>query len=163
MANGNGDTAVRPAEVTVAPRAAVMDHPVVMPGVGQGTSGATGGLPASGLPAQSPAATEVPTGARAAAEGASTVAALQAAAREVAAHRDAARQNVLLGHLLKMADAYAATGKLRQATEAYFEILGRDDEAPAAATARQRLMTIAETYEHDNKFHQARSLFERLL
>jgi len=153
MGNGNGETAaVHPAEAVAGPRAAVADQP------------ARTDSPAVPSTQDGPAAPAAEQGAAAGAHpSASEVIARRAAANQVAADKEAARQAPVMAHLLRMADAYAAANKLRMAAEAYFEILQRAGDTPVGECARQRLMAIAENYERENKFHQARSLYERLL
>ena len=69
----------------------------------------------------------------------------------------------LLMKLLKMADAYAAAGATRVATDLYFTIVERHGETPQADRAQQRLMDIAQRYESAGGVRQARAIYERLL
>lgn len=69
----------------------------------------------------------------------------------------------LLGHLLKMADDYRASQSLRQAIEMYFMLVDGYAETLQARLARERLLEIAEKYEHNGKLHHARAIYERLL
>jgi len=166
MGSGNGDTApILPSDPPGASRMAVIDRPahadelaaMEKAGVIGPARGSSQGTAAAQSPPQPAATPEPPMSA------AEAAIARRHAANQVASDKEAARQAPVLVHLLRMADSYAAAHQMRQATEAYFEIMQRGDDTPVGDCARQRLMAIAEQYEHDNKFHQARSLFERLL
>lgn len=69
----------------------------------------------------------------------------------------------LLNRLLRMADSYRASGLLKQASEMYFELAEQHAPSGEGQVARERLVAIAETYEHLGQPRQARSLYERLL
>jgi hypothetical protein len=62
-------------------------------------------------------------------------------------------QSRVLAHLLKMADGYLAA-------RAVFEKHGGTQEA---GRAHERLLEIADHYEKAGEFHQARSIYERML
>ena len=64
-----------------------------------------------------------------------------------------------LERMVSMADRYL----LQQAVEIYRRLIERDGDSPAAGYARQRLLEIADHYEHTGEFHQARGIYERLL
>jgi hypothetical protein len=69
----------------------------------------------------------------------------------------------VLAHLLKMADGYLAAHAVRQAVAIYFEVLEEYSDTQEAGRARERLLEIADDYEKAGEFHQARSIYERML
>ena len=68
-----------------------------------------------------------------------------------------------LDGLLRMADAYRASGSLRQAMEMYYELAAGYLDAPQGREAEDRLLDIARDYERAGELRQARAIYERLL
>ena len=69
----------------------------------------------------------------------------------------------VLAHLLKMAEAHLAARAVCQAAAIYFEILEEHSGTQEASRAQERLLEIAGEYEKAGRFHQARSIYERML
>ena len=69
----------------------------------------------------------------------------------------------VLAHLLKMADGYLAAHAVRQAVAIYFEVLEEYGGTQEAGRAHERLLEIADRHEKAGEFHQARSIYERML
>lgn len=69
----------------------------------------------------------------------------------------------VLAHLLKMADGYLAARAVRQAVAIYFEVLEEHGGTQEAGQAHERLLEIADDYEKAGEFHQARSIYARML
>lgn len=71
--------------------------------------------------------------------------------------------NPLLARLLNIADCYRLDHAIRQAIEIYWELVEEYPETSEALQAREQLLRIGEQHEQAGEFHQARSLYERLL
>ena len=69
----------------------------------------------------------------------------------------------VLAHLLKMADGYLAAHAVHQALAIYFEVFEKHGGAQEAGRAHERLLEIAGDYEKAGEFHQARSIYGRML
>ena len=69
----------------------------------------------------------------------------------------------VLAHLLKMADGYLAAHAAHQAMAIYFEVFEKHGGTQEAGRAHERLLAIAGDYEKAGEFHQARSIYERIL
>jgi len=69
----------------------------------------------------------------------------------------------LLPRLLNIAEGYRAEGSLRQAMDIYFDLVEKYPRTPEACRAQEILLLIGERHERQGEFHQARSLYERLL
>ena len=69
----------------------------------------------------------------------------------------------VLAHLLKMADGYLAARATHQALAIYFEVFEKHGGTQEAGRAHERLLEIAGDYEKAGEFHQARSIYERML
>jgi acyl-CoA synthetase (AMP-forming)/AMP-acid ligase II len=69
----------------------------------------------------------------------------------------------VLAHLLKMADGYLAAHAVHQAMAIYFEVFEKHGGTQEAGQAHERLLEIADHCEKAGEFHQARSIYERML
>ncbi len=75
---------------------------------------------------------------------------------------DSGRSRILAG-LLRMADAYRASGSLHQALEMYFSLMRDHEGTTQADAALDRILDVASRYEQSGELRQARSIYEQLL
>jgi hypothetical protein len=70
---------------------------------------------------------------------------------------------MLLEHLIDMADQYSLSGSPRQAIELYFELVIEHAGTEQSVQACERLLAVARQYKNNGELRQARGIYERLL
>lgn len=64
--------------------------------------------------------------------------------------------------MLRMAEAWQASGQTHQAADAYTRLLSRYQGSAEARVAAERLLALALEYERQRRYHLALGLYEKL-